>query len=134
MLRGSSWSQTQNSSLSASCVLNYNTYCSWSLLLSGFFYPPFVRPLWFPLLTLDRRNKDRGKREIRKTAKSNFLPLVSSLSTTTKKPQPTPSLNSQPPTPSIGALAFIFPFEKSPEFQMSHNHRNELQLAKSCVC
>lgn len=45
---------------------------------------------------------------------SNFFLLVSSLSTTTKKPQPTPLNNHQPPTPlPTGILLFIYPLRSS---------------------
>lgn len=51
---------------------------------------------------------------------SNFFPSVSSLRITTSKPSCGPSI--------------CIPSEKFPEFQISHNRRNYLQLAQSHLC
>jgi hypothetical protein len=70
-----------------------------------------LTPQFCPL-SLDRRKRIEGK----EISESNFFLCVSSLSTTTNKPQPTCLNNQQPTTPPIGALVFYIPSEKFPEF------------------
>jgi hypothetical protein len=85
--------------------------CSWLLLLVG---SSFSHPFSSPPKGVGRegwrekkRERGRGKKREREREipESNFF-LVSSLSTTTNKLQPTLLINQQPPTLPLRALVF----------------------------